>query len=676
SVGLIRITIYAASALVTALLFNVVTLSPQQQAYGDILVFLDGNTCEPDFNGIWNTTTNTCTLYPGLVLTADKDVEVSSGVTVILPGNVTSIIGDGRTLFIASGGSLNIQGRISNHGSLINSGTLTVDNADQNNLGIFSNGTIANSGTLAVSNTDISSVGIVNNGIITNSGTLAVSNGGESSFGIQNPGTITNSGTLAVSNTDISSVGIDNFGSLATLTNTGSLTVSNSGGVFGHPVTGIANSGTLTNSGTLAVSNSGQYSQGILNIGIIFSFPFFTNSGTITLSNNGGIGLYNFGSSSTVTNSGNMTVSNNGGIGLYNSVGSGGIANSNSGTITLSNNGGIGLYNFGSSSNFNNTGTVAVSNIGSNSFGIFSNGTIYNPGIINNYCGTILNAGNFIGNPINDLCDSDNDRISDNVDIQPNTFSNDFADTGIGGNTTGTIITRGNQTVTIFDAPNPAGIEIKTEPGSGDAAEITACGGSALYTLSAGTDIIVTCGSVTTQVVQGPAQVDFIGDDGSTASTTIETGLTLTFYPDTFSFSADPRNLGPISIIMGGSTVTVDAGETVQRFPVIIDIKPGGTPNSINIKKEKIMTVAILGSSTFSVDSVDKSSLRFGGHSPQLASKMSLQDVNKDSLMDLVLQYKVPALGFSASDTQGCLTGLLQSGIPIIGCDNVRILDK
>lgn len=311
-----------------------------------------------------------------------------------------------------------------------------------------------------------------------------------------------------------------------------------------------------------------------------------------------------------------------------------------------------------------------------NSFGtIQNNGTINNNGTFT-HCGIFVNDGTLTGNPIIDFCDSDGDRIADDIDTHPNSFSNTFINGEIASNTTGIITSRGGQLLTILNAPSPDGVEIKAAPsGSGGDAKITACG-SAIYSLSAGDEIIVTCGSVTTQVIQGPAHVEFIGADGSTASSTIEAGNTLTFDPDTFSFDAPESNSDSINIITGGNTVIVDPGETIQQFSVSIDIKPDDTPNTVNIKKDKIVTVALLGSSTFGVNSVDKSTLRFGGHTLQPAIKTSLQDVNKDSFIDLVMQFKVTALGFSVSDTQGCLTALLQDGTPIMGCDSVRILNK
>lgn len=916
----------AAVVLITALVFIASIQTPAQQAFGDILVFIqDQQSCEESpINGHWSADTNTCTLFSGLILDEDYDVEVVSGVTVILPNSTQSVVGSGRALSIAGGAILEIEGESINGGTISNSGILTVSNPYANSIGIFSNGTITNSGNMTVSNADANNKGILNLGIVNNSGSLTVANTGD--FGIFSSGTIDNSGTITLSNSDgfaidnegifnnsgsvivsqysslnsmyntgiimnfgnmtvensdilasdiVNAFGgtIANFGNIiiensegngiantfvSSFTNAGTITVSNTGG------NGIANTlaSSFTNTGTITVNQSVQGSFGIYNEDIMNNEAFVNNSGSIfnsgTINNfaiinnlNGGnitnqdtgtinnyavglitnegnlvnIGLLlqngtlnsfgtlttsgqieNWGSSSnsgtlsiinvafsssgidnfgnlvnsgtlyvsnggssifgihnlgTLTNSGLLLTSNGeGNVGIFNSA-TGSIVNSLPGTLHVSglSQGSVGIENSGILSNsatiivtnagfaslgivnsvggtLNNTGIVTVSNGQDTSYGIsnagtinneitgglYNNGSILNDNLINNYgaigssnfvnntgttyvysggtfssdpsgvllilgdgifsvlCGGSFNdnGGAVIGTITFELCDADADGISDDVDTQPNTFSNDFSDTGIGGTTVGTIITRGNQTITLMDAPNPEGVSIETDPsgGSGSSAQVTACGGSAIFTLSASTDIIVTCGSITTQVVQGPVEAEFFGSDGSTASATIAEGNTLTFDPDTFSFTADPDNKSPVEVSIGENTVTVSPGDIIQRLDVTIDIKPGGTPNTINIKKDSIVTVALLGGSTFSVDSVDASTIRFGGHTLQPSIRTSLQDVNADSYIDIVVQFEALALGFEVSDTEGCLTGLLQDGTPIMGCDSVRILSK
>jgi hypothetical protein len=109
-----------------------------------------------------------------------------------------------------------------------------------------------------------------------------------------------------------------------------------------------------------------------------------------------------------------------------------------------------------------------------------------------------------------------------------------------------------------------------------------------------------------------------------------------------------------------------------------IDIKPGGTPNSINSKSSGKTPVAILSSVAFNAPTdVAPTSLTFGRTGDE--SSLSLcnqkaEDVNGDRLPDLVCHFDSTNTGFRSGDTEGILKGRTHSGIPIIGTDSVRIV--
>ena len=114
---------------------------------------------------------------------------------------------------------------------------------------------------------------------------------------------------------------------------------------------------------------------------------------------------------------------------------------------------------------------------------------------------------------------------------------------------------------------------------------------------------------------------------------------------------------------------------------VDIDIKPGSDPNSINPKSMGFVPVAILGSETFDVTTVDVTTLAFGpnGAAPRhdltdaLVYADHLQDVNGDGFTDLVSHYRQKETGLASGDAEACLTGEA-GGIPLEGCDSVRVL--
>jgi hypothetical protein len=121
-----------------------------------------------------------------------------------------------------------------------------------------------------------------------------------------------------------------------------------------------------------------------------------------------------------------------------------------------------------------------------------------------------------------------------------------------------------------------------------------------------------------------------------------------------------------------------------REIRVRLDIKPGSFPNSINPKSMGVVPVAILGTPTFDVRTVDVTTLAFGpsGAMPKhdLTNPFTyadhLQDVNSDGFTDLVSHYPQKDTGLAPGDTSACLTGKLRGpfGAFIKGCDSVRVL--
>ncbi len=96
-----------------------------------------------------------------------------------------------------------------------------------------------------------------------------------------------------------------------------------------------------------------------------------------------------------------------------------------------------------------------------------------------------------------------------------------------------------------------------------------------------------------------------------------------------------------------------------QRMPmeVEIDIKPGSDSNPINLKSRGVISVAILTTEDFDATEVDPETVRFG---PGLArpTGYSLEDVNDDDSLDMVLRFRTQETGIQAGDTSATLTGV------------------
>ncbi len=136
-----------------------------------------------------------------------------------------------------------------------------------------------------------------------------------------------------------------------------------------------------------------------------------------------------------------------------------------------------------------------------------------------------------------------------------------------------------------------------------------------------------------------------------------------------------------VEVILNTVVVTVD-----------IDIKPGSDPNSINTKSKGVVPVAILGSATFDVNSVDATaSILFGpcsneGASPKheltdaVVRSDHTQDVaspgqgGPDGIDDLVIHFPQRDTNLTTADTVGCLEALTTGGAPIQGSDNVNVV--
>jgi hypothetical protein len=112
----------------------------------------------------------------------------------------------------------------------------------------------------------------------------------------------------------------------------------------------------------------------------------------------------------------------------------------------------------------------------------------------------------------------------------------------------------------------------------------------------------------------------------------------------------------------------------VDFIPVQIEIKPPSTPPvSINPRSEGDTPVAILGTATFQVSSIDASSLRLGpGGSIPSPNQVHFEDVNGDGIIDLVAQFPTQKIGIRCNDTALFLTGKITSGAAIQGSEELQ----
>ncbi|MCH7928164.1 MAG: FG-GAP repeat protein, partial [Candidatus Dadabacteria bacterium] len=121
---------------------------------------------------------------------------------------------------------------------------------------------------------------------------------------------------------------------------------------------------------------------------------------------------------------------------------------------------------------------------------------------------------------------------------------------------------------------------------------------------------------------------------------------------------------------------------------VVVDIKPGSDPNSINCLRNRTIAVAILTTSTadgdpfdFDATTVDHTTVEFEGATESHVNKKTgvvkrhEKDVDRDGDTDLVLHFKLFDTNLGCESTEGLLTGQTFGGQAIEGTDSVNMID-
>ena len=119
-----------------------------------------------------------------------------------------------------------------------------------------------------------------------------------------------------------------------------------------------------------------------------------------------------------------------------------------------------------------------------------------------------------------------------------------------------------------------------------------------------------------------------------------------------------------------------------QILTVGIDVKPGSSANSVNLKSKGKIPVAILSDEAFDATSVDPWSIEMAGAAVAARKKgkrlMAREaDVNEDGLPDLLVHFRTPDLAPELLvDGWAELTAVTFEGTGIEGVDHVRLVPK
>ena len=175
--------------------------------------------------------------------------------------------------------------------------------------------------------------------------------------------------------------------------------------------------------------------------------------------------------------------------------------------------------------------------------------------------------------------------------------------------------------------------------------------------------------------IQTPARGSWAQDGQPTpaANGFLDAANTVRVVPDP---EAPPEVLQ--ALVAGLEPACADCSFEADDLEVLIDVKPGFAVNSIKVKSNAVIDVAILGSTEFNPSHVDTSSLLLGSlalyKASQGKSSCSLTDVNIDGIADLLCGFRNEAGNWQPGQTSVELTGLLTNGQTIVASDSVRLV--
>lgn len=175
---------------------------------------------------------------------------------------------------------------------------------------------------------------------------------------------------------------------------------------------------------------------------------------------------------------------------------------------------------------------------------------------------------------------------------------------------------------------------------------------------------------------------------GSTATTAainyhlIDNDLVFGNYPactDNLSFKGSIDEVEIFSRALSQSEIqSIFNAGSLGKCNIAIDIKPGSSPNCLNINDHGVIPVAILGGPNLNVNNIDQSTLSFNGLAVNVKShqtlQCSVQNINNDIYPDLVCQFVNSTLDWGGGNSTAILTGNLFNHTHIVGSDSICIV--
>ncbi len=113
-----------------------------------------------------------------------------------------------------------------------------------------------------------------------------------------------------------------------------------------------------------------------------------------------------------------------------------------------------------------------------------------------------------------------------------------------------------------------------------------------------------------------------------------------------------------------------------EILSLLMDIRPGSDINPVNSKSNGVLSVAIYGTADIDVTEIDLATLMLEGMSLREKGKSgnlgTFEDINGDSIVDLLLHFDMSELSFNASTDVYTLSGMTLDGVALEGSDSIR----
>ena len=136
---------------------------------------------------------------------------------------------------------------------------------------------------------------------------------------------------------------------------------------------------------------------------------------------------------------------------------------------------------------------------------------------------------------------------------------------------------------------------------------------------------------------------------------------------------ADGSLVGDPLLPVGSNENFLEFDPAPEPIEVVIDIKPGSFPNSVNPGNKGVVPVAVLTTPEFDAATVDPATARFGPAAAPIAHAHGhLEDVDGDGDVDLMLHFRTALTGIACGDTEAVLTAETFGGDPVFGSDSVN----